>query len=112
MNVTFLIVALAFIAFDVVTGWTKALATHTTDSSIMREGLFHKMGEILAILFGYGCQYAFPYVGITVEIPIVEAISIYIILMETASIVENLGKINPNLGKILDKVFRRKEDDK
>lgn len=96
-----------FIAFDILTGWTKALVTHTTDSSIMRVGLFHKVGEILAIVFGYCCQFSFPYVGITVAIPLVETISTYIILMETASIIENLVKINPQLGDVLSKIFKK-----
>lgn len=112
MKITFLIVALVFILFDIITGLVKAASTGTTSSSIMRVGLFHKVGEVLAILFGYACQFAFPYVDITIPIPMVEAISTYIILMEAASIIENLTKINPQLETILNKIFKKGDSDK
>lgn len=105
MNVTIGIVVLIFIAFDVLTGWLKALATKSTDSSIMRKGLFHKLGEIIAIIFGYVCEYALPYVGVTVEIPFAVAIGTYIVLMEIASIIENIAALNPNLARVLGNVF-------
>ena len=107
MNVTIGIIVLIFIAFDVLTGWLKALATGTTDSSIMRKGLFHKLGEIVAVIFGYVCQYTLPYVGVEIKIPFAVAIGTYIILMEIASIIENISKINPNLAKVLGNVFSK-----
>lgn len=100
-----LIVVLIFIAFDVATGWLKAIATGTTDSSIMRQGLFHKLGEILAVMFGYMCEYLFPYMEIEVTIPFAIAIATYIVLMETASIIENLCIMNPNLANVMSKIF-------
>lgn len=109
MKVTSLVVVLVFIAFDVATGWLKAFSTGTTDSSIMRQGLFHKLAEIVAVLFGYICQYAFPYIGVEVKIPFASAIATYIVLMETASIVENLAIVNPNLANVLSKVFDKQK---
>lgn len=105
MNITPLIIVTIFIAFDVLTGWLKAFTTGTTDSSIMRQGLFHKIGELLAIAFGYLCQFTLPYVGVEKNIPFAVAISTYIVLMETASIVENISIINPQLREVLDKFF-------
>lgn len=109
MNIAPVIVVLIFIAFDVLTGWLKAFSTGTTNSSIMREGLFHKIGELLAMAFGYVCQYTLPYIGVEVSIPFAGAIGTYIVLMETASIVENISIINPQLAKILDKVFEKEK---
>jgi len=100
-----LITVLVFIAFDVITGWLKALATGTTDSSIMRKGLFHKLGELLAVMFGYMCEYAFPIMDIEVSIPFAGVIATYIVLMETASIIENLCIMNPSLSEIMKKIF-------
>lgn len=60
MNATPLLIAIAFICFDVLTGWLKAYITATLNSSIMRTGLLRKIGEILAELFGYMCQYSLP----------------------------------------------------
>lgn len=111
LKVAFFAVSLVFIVLDILTGWTKALATGTTNSSVMRVGLYHKLGEVLAVGFGYICEFSFPYVGIAISVPLVESISTYIILMEVASIVENLTKINPHLAEILSKVFKKGEDD-
>lgn len=105
MNVTPLIVALIFIVFDVLTGWLKALITATTNSSIMRTGLMRKVGELLAVIFGYVCQFCLPMIGVQVDVPFAGAIATYIVLMETASVIENICAINPNLHDALSKVF-------
>ena len=105
LNMTMLIVVLIFIVLDMIIGIVKALATGSYKSLKMREGLWHKLGEILCVAFGVLCEMAFPYVGITVSIPIVTTICIYIVLMETGSIVENLALISPNIQKMLSKVF-------
>lgn len=105
LKVTALIVVSIFIIFDIATGWLKALSTGTADSSVMRKGLYHKLAEIMSVLFGYICEYVFPYAGIDVTIPFATAIGTYIVLMETASIVENLAIMNPHLAQILSKFF-------
>ena len=105
MNVTPLIVALIFIVFDVLTGWLKALITATTNSSIMRTGLMRKVGELLAVIFGYVCQFCLPMIGVQVDVPFAGAIATYIVRMETASVIENICAINPNLRDALSKVF-------
>lgn len=105
-----LLIALSFIAFDIITGLIGAIKNGTYKSSVMREGLFHKIGEIMAIIFSYGCEMAFPYVGITVTIPICRSILIYIIIMETGSIIENITHISPELAAILSKTFKSYEE--
>lgn len=105
MNVTPLIVALVFITFDVLTGWLKALITATANSSVMRTGLMRKVGELLAVIFGYVCQFCLPMIGVQVDVPFAGAIATYIVLMETASVIENICAINPNLRDALSKVF-------
>lgn len=107
MNIAIFIVVLIFIAFDVLTGWLKALATGTTNSSIMRKGLFHKLGEVIAVIFGYVCQYALPYIGITIKVPFAVAIGTYIVLMEMTSIVENISHVSPHLAQALSNVFSK-----
>lgn len=105
MNITALVVVLIFICFDVLTGWLKALSTGTLDSTIMRKGLFHKVGEVLAMIFGYLCEYSFPLIDVPIDLPIAAGISVYIVLMEAASIVENIAIMNPQLSGILEKFF-------
>lgn len=105
MNVTPLIVSVAFIAFDVLTGWLKAYITATINSSIMRTGLLRKIGELLAELFGYMCQYSLPLIGLNISVPFAGAIATYIVLMETASVIENICAMNPNMRDALSKIF-------
>lgn len=105
MNATPLLIAIAFICFDVLTGWLKAYITATLNSSIMRTGLLRKIGEILAELFGYMCQYSLPLMGLEIDVPFAGAIATYIVLMETASIIENICAMNPNMRDALSKVF-------
>lgn len=105
MSVTPLLVSLAFIVFDVLTGWLKAYITATMNSSMMRKGLLHKIGEIMAVLFGYMCQYSLPLLGLNISAPFAGAITTYIVLMETASVIENICAMNPSLRDALSKVF-------
>lgn len=113
MSIKAIVVVSCFIAFDILTGLVSALMTHTYKSTKMREGLFHKLGEYFAVGFAYGCEYAFPYVGITMTVPICTSVVIYIIIMETGSIVENITIISPDLKRILGKTFGgyKNEDD-
>lgn len=99
------IVTALFILMDIVVGVIKAFSRTGFKSLKMREGLFHKLGEVLCVVFGIVCEISFPAVGITVNLPIVSTICIYIVLMETGSIVENLAVISPNINKLLGKVF-------
>lgn len=71
----------------------------------MRIGLVRKIGELIAVLFGYVCEFSLPYIGIEISLPFAGAICTYIVLMETASIVENICIMNPSLRDGLSKIF-------
>ena len=111
MDMTKLLIALGFIVFDIITGLAQALKNGTYKSSVMREGLYHKLGEVLSMGFAYGCEYSFPYVGIDITIPICSSVMIYIIIMETGSIIENLSQLSPELKAIFSKVFKSYGED-
>ena len=87
----------AFMLLDVVTGLVKSFKEKAYTSSIMREGLWHKCGSILCIVFAYMVDYAQTFVDLGVSIPLVETVCAYIILNEIGSIIENLAMINPEL---------------
>ena len=87
----------AFVVLDLVTGIVKAFMGKEFTSSIMREGLFHKLGSILCIVFGILVDYAQTVVDLGVSVPVASAICSYIILMEAGSIIENLCMINPEI---------------
>lgn len=86
-----------FILLDMVTGLIKAFKEKSYTSTVMREGLFHKCGSILIIVFGLLVDYAQTFVDLGVQIPVAIAFCVYIILMECGSIVENVGRINPEI---------------
>ena len=99
------LVVLAFILSDIVIGLVKAITTHSYTSEIMREGLFHKLGEILCFIFGVLCDTTLPNFGVIVPFSLARSIAVYITIMEIGSVIENIGIINPELEKYLGKVF-------
>lgn len=84
-----------FIAMDFITGLVKAFKEKNFNSSLMREGLFHKCAFIFYVLFGVLVDVAQGYLDLGVTVPITTAICIYVVLTECGSIIENLGSINP-----------------
>lgn len=99
------VIVFAFIVADIATGLIKAIDSHSYSSSVMREGLFHKLGEIICLVFGVLCDYALPLIGIKIPLSIAQSVSVYIIIMEIGSVVENIGVLNPELSKYLGKIF-------
>lgn len=100
-------IVLIFISFDILFGLLQALTIQTFQSSVMRQGLFHKLGEILCYLFGVVCDAALPMINILVPFSLASAITIYIVIMEIGSILENLSKISPVMAKYLGLIFEK-----
>lgn len=87
----------AFIASDFISGAVSAMAQHEWSSSKMRQGLYHKFGSIILIFIAHLIDYTQNYADLGIHIPVASAICVYIILMELGSVLENIGKINPQL---------------
>lgn len=100
-------IILIFISFDILFGLLQALTNQTFQSSCMRQGLFHKLGEILCYLFGVVCDATLPLVDIFVPFSLASAITIYIVVMEIGSILENLSKVSPVMAKYLGFIFEK-----
>lgn len=109
-NVVFLAVVFVFIILDVISGLLGCLKAGEFKSSRMREGLVAKLGEICAVGLMIVIEHALPYLGISADIPFVSFITIYIVVMEIGSCIENLGKINPALVKPMAKLFKQLKD--
>ena len=103
-------VLLVFIFFDIVVGLAKAIMTHSYSSSTMREGLAHKIGELLGYIFGILCDISLPQLGFVLPVHLATAVCTYITIMEVGSIIENFGIMNPELGKYLHKIFAKVPD--
>lgn len=87
------------IIFDVATGLMKALYNRDVNSTILRQGLFHKLSEIITVA---GCgllDYGTHYIDFGFEIKILRPVAIYICVMELISIIENICEVNEPLKK-------------
>ena len=94
------IVVSTFILFDILTGLIKALYQHKLNSTYLREGLFHKLSEIMAVLGSWGIEYALNYISLGIDLPVRSTVTVYICVMELVSIIENIAEINPKLRKL------------
>lgn len=92
-NITFthrfwvLLLPVAMMAADIVTGWIQATINGTWDSTKMRKGLFRKSAEILVILVAYVI-----YIAINLPVDIPAFIAGYVVVMEILSVCENLDQ--------------------
>lgn len=101
-----LIVPLVMMGFDYLTGIMKAVHNHDIQSSKLRDGLMRKFGEMITIIISLFLQYS---IGLPKEITIF--ISIYIIVMELISIIENLDAIGVKVPKwIKDRLLNVAEE--
>lgn len=93
--------SLSFMFIDVLTGMLKAVKNKELNSTKAREGIYKKASFILFIAFGYLADYAMQYVNMGFNFPAAVTICTLVIVTEAISILENLGKINPELVKIV-----------
>lgn len=91
---------LIFSLCDVLTGFIQAIINNEVQSKVMREGLLHKSLIIIIVFLSFVASLTFNISLIS------KVVCIYVIVMETMSIVENLGKAGIKIeiiGKILKK---------
>lgn len=89
-----------FIIGDILSGIIQAINNKNLSSKIMREGLLHKCVLILILLLSVATSFAFNMQLIT------RGVSLYIIVMETISILENASKSGVDL-KGIEKFIKR-----
>lgn len=105
MNYFFVVAVGIFIVFDIITGLLKAIKDGNVKSAIMKAGLLSKFSEVIILVLMYVIEYLFPLIGINLNLPLVQCVAVYIIIMELSSIIENIGKINPVLANKLSSIF-------
>lgn len=107
INWALVVIACVFMVLDLISGFCAAVKNHEVQSSKMKQGLWHKCGFLLAIVFGIMCEYAMSYVDLGFTMPIQIAVCTFIICIEIMSIIENLGKLSPELaGSEFLKIFK------
>ena len=96
---------LLFCLADIITGTIQAWINKQLDSQKMRIGLLHKVLIILIIILSFIIQFAFNlnFISITV--------CLYVIVMETISIFENLKKAGIDLGGLANILKEKSEKD-
>lgn len=99
-----IIAPLIFIVADVISGYIQAVINKSVSSSVMRNGLCHKVLLILVLILGFVVEYAFGLSAVSV------GICIYIIVMEFTSILENLEEAGVNID--LKSIFEKEESGK
>lgn len=99
-----------FILFDILTGLLKAWNKKNIDSTILRQGLFNKLSEIVAVAFSAFLELGTDKIQLGIEIPIVNVVTGYICLMEFISIIENLCEVNPHMEKLFGKYLKKAKE--
>ena len=104
-NCIIALVVLACIFLDVVSGLVKALKDGEFYSSRMRKGLYNKVAVLIVLLLAWVAQIGFDMTILPQEYESLQtvlsiafpAVSVYLILMEAGSVLENAGEIVPEL---------------
>lgn len=113
---------IACMAIDYISGSAAAKKDGTWASSVARAGLWHKLGEVFAVLVAALCDIALHVlvngagVQIGVELPamVTPVVLLWYILTELSSIAENAGKLGARVPKWLIKGisdYKEKIDD-
>ena len=91
-----LVLPIALMVIDFLTGSINAWANNDFKSKIMRSGLNKKTGEIAIIVIGELFSY-----GLGLPEYIMNLVSGYIIIMELTSVLENLNKMGVPIPKFI-----------
>ena len=89
-----------FIVMDIVCGVVGAARNRELCSSIMRDGMYNKFGEVMLLLISIIANDVLempPFNSMGISPDIAYIVAIYIAGMELLSIIENICKINPDL---------------
>lgn len=96
---------LIFSLCDVLTGFIQAIINNEVQSKVMREGLLHKSLIIIIVFLSFVASLTFNISLIS------KTVCIYVIVMETMSILENLGKAGIKI-EIIDKILKKEGSEK
>lgn len=100
------VVCCVFILIDILSGIAKASKSKELSSSVMREGLYHKIAELFLLGLAVFCHWTLsmePFNSIGIPAEIMYVVCGYIAVMEIVSIIENICLMNPDipLAKVL-----------
>lgn len=107
-----IVVWLLAILLDYLTGTWAALAMGEWDSSIARQGLWHKLGSIIAVLastlFDIALGVILPQAGIDYgHIIVTPIVCLWYLLTELGSMIENIDKLGAPVPDFLRKAIKK-----
>lgn len=107
-----ILAALVLMLMDIVTGFAQAVKNKVVDSTKMRDGLWHKLGFVAAIVLGIVMEevLANVTVDVGVQIPTTGVICGFIVVTEVVSIAENIAQLNPVIGEVFGKLLEIKSN--
>lgn len=100
-------------AMDIVSGFVGAIVRGSVSSTKMREGLGHKAMLVLLVVLAVMVQAFTLHIGdMGWTVPLILPVCIYIVVMEVASVVENIVDAYPELKDTqLVRLFERSTSD-
>lgn len=109
------VLACVMMCADVLTGFIAAVINNDVSSTKMRKGLLHKVLTLILIFACLAIEIALAHmVVLPYDIPTCEVVCGYVVVMELASVLENIGKGNPDFaGSAVFRLFNlgNKNDD-
>lgn len=92
-----ILVALAFNATDLVSGFIAAIRAKDVRSAKLRDGLFKKVGFMVCYFVAWMVDTYGYLIGFTLSVRILPVMVLYACTTELVSILENVCKINPDI---------------
>nr|UWG26505.1 MAG: holin family protein [Bacteriophage sp.] len=90
---------LMFTITDYITGVVGAVMHGNLSSAKMREGLGHKFAYLCVFFIAWFIDFEMKHIDIGFHSTLTPIVTIGIVLTELSSIIENIGKINPQLAQ-------------
>lgn len=101
-----IVIALALMLLDVLSGVVCAVVRHDFESAKMRDGIGHKVVMLLVIALAVVVEIATHYTeALGISVPLVIPVCAYIALMEVASVLETIHDTYPELGWGIFEIF-------
>lgn len=88
-----------FIIVDYITGVVNAAMHGKLSSTKMREGLGHKFAYLCVFFIAWFIDFEMGHINIGFHTALTPLVTVGIVLIELSSIIENIGKINPELAQ-------------
>lgn len=92
-----ILAVLVFAITDYITGVIGAIMRGNLSSTKMREGLGHKFAYLCVFFIAWFIDFEMRHIDIGFHGALTPIVTIGIVFIELSSIIENIGKINPDL---------------